>query len=249
MKALIVEDEPLAIKNLSLMIRELRPNWEIAECLDSIETVTSFFANNNQVDLAFFDIHLADGVSFKIFEKAEVNCPIILTTAYDQYALKAFKVNSVDYLLKPLQKLNLEKAILKFENQQTKTGVDFDALLKAFEKKEDFQKRFLVFAGNKIKTIPVEDVAYFFSENKRAFLVKKSGEQFMVDGSLDKIEKGLNPQNFFRINRQFIIGFDAIVEMEPYTKSRIYLKVNPTTEKETIVSVERSSELKKWLNQ
>ena len=151
--------------------------------------------------------------------------------------------------MKPLQKVDLEKAILKFENQQTKTGVDFDALFKAFEKKEEFQKRFLVFAGNKIKTIPVEDVAYFFSENKRAFLVKKSGEQFTVDGSLDKIEKGLNPQNFFRINRQFIIGFDAIVEMEPYTKSRVYLKVNPTTEKETIVSVERSSDFKKWLNQ
>ena len=172
MKVLIVEDEPLAVKNLSLMIRELRPNWEIAECLDSIETATSFFANNNQVDLAFFDIHLADGISFKIFENADVNCAIIFTTAYDQYALKAFKVNSIDYLLKPLQKVDLEKAILKFENQQTKTGVDFDALLKAFEKKEEFQKRFLVFAGNKIKTIPVEDVAYFFSENKRAFLLK-----------------------------------------------------------------------------
>ncbi len=197
------------------------------------------------------DIHLADGLCFRIFDEVEIKTPIIFTTAYDQYAIQAFKVNSVDYLLKPVNKYDLAQSIDKFKEVHNKSeSVDYflmDAIGEMQEKK--FQKRFMVAKGDQIKTILIEDVAYFFAEGKYAFLVDKPGERYLIDFSLENLVQKLDPENFFRVNRQVIVKLDSIKAMHTWFKRRIKLDLNPTFEKETIVASERVKDFKEWLNQ
>lgn len=248
MNVIIIEDEPIAAKKLKVLVETLRPSWNIMALIDSVKQAINFL-ETEKPELIFLDIHLADGKSFEIFDHVKVTAPIIFTTAYDQYALQAFEQNSIDYLLKPITKKNLERGLQKFE-QWKPEPLDYTALLSALkEHKKEYQKRFMVHSGQKIKTIPVEEVAYFFSESKQTFLVTKTGNQYLIDQTLDSIEETLNPELFFRINRGFIVSIESIAEMEPYTKSRVYLKLYPNAPKETIVSVERSKFFKKWLNQ
>jgi DNA-binding LytR/AlgR family response regulator len=250
-KVLIIEDEMAAAKRLNKLISELMPDAEIINSIPSIASAVQWFKTNPLPDLVFADIHLADGSSFEIFKQVTIDCPVIFITAYDQYALEAFKQNSIHYLLKPIKKEELNEAIERFRKRQAskETGpVDFEKMLSIMNKPAtNFKERFIIRFGEHIKTIQVQDIAYFYTENKASYAVMKDGKRYPVDNNLDELEHLINPKNFFRINRQFIICYNAITEMITYSKSRVLVKLTPTTKLETIVSTERSSSFKSWL--
>ncbi|MBX2842279.1 MAG: LytTR family DNA-binding domain-containing protein [Flammeovirgaceae bacterium] len=251
MKVLIVEDEQLAADTLERMLLDLNSEIEILDKIDSVKKAVKWLSEN-EVDLLFLDIHLADGKSFSIFEKVDVKTPIIFTTAYDQYAIKAFKLNSIAYLLKPIDEEELEEALEKYENlKETSQGVDVASILKAIDQKEaSFQKRFMVTTGEKIRSILIEEVAYFMGEDKYLYLITKDNKKYIIDSTLTKLEYLLDPERFFRINRKFTISFDSIKEMVVYSKSRVKVELDPPApyNLEAIVSVDRSGSFKKWLN-
>ena len=247
MKVLIIEDESAAVRRLSKLILEIDPNIEIVENLDSIEATLNWLGNNREPDLLFMDIHLADGSSFEIFNHVKISKPIIFTTAYDQYALKAFNVNAVDYLLKPIKKMELEKAIKKYQQWQSPSNFDYKTLTKILQKSK-YDKRFLIRFGQTIKVVEINDVAYFFTQDKITFLVNKKGKRYPIDYSLEDLCKISDPRSFFRINRQFIINIEAIKEMHAYSKSRVKILLDPPPNNmNTIVSTDRSPHFKKWL--
>lgn len=247
-RILIIEDEETAAKRLQKMIVEVLPEADIISSLSNIASAIEWFSSNKQPDLTFVDIHLADGNSFEIFKKIQVTSPVIFTTAYDQYALKAFKVNSIDYLLKPIKKEELERAISKFRNLHFKSApVNIENLLASINQKTSFKERFVVRYGDHMKTIQVADIAYIHSENRISFAVLKEGKRYALDFTMDQLEEMLDPKLFFRINRQFIIGFNSITEMLSYSKSRVLVKLNPPAKEDTIVSTERSASFKAWL--
>ncbi len=248
MKVVVIEDESIAADYLEKLIYEYDPTIQVMAKLDSVSS-SVIWLQTNHPDLIFLDIHLADDISFKIFEQADVETPVIFTTAYDQYAIKAFKLNSIDYLLKPIDKKDLFAALDKFKSLRGKNTTDLSRVMEAFNlERKKFQERFLVSTGQKLKSIPAEEIAYFYAEQKMTFLVDRQGRQFILDSSLDKLESLIDPEKFFRINRQFIVSFSAIKNMLSYSKSRVKLELEPACEKDTIVSVERSAEFKAWLN-
>ncbi|MBC8047304.1 MAG: response regulator transcription factor [Fimbriimonadaceae bacterium] len=248
LKVVILEDEKIAADYLEKQIHEYDATIQVLKKIDSVRNAITWLSGNT-ADLLFVDIHLADDVSFKIFEQVEIKIPLIFTTAYDQYAIKAFKLNSIDYLLKPIDKKELFAALDKFKTVRNNTPVDIQSLLQHFnQQRSNYQERFLVSTGQKLRSIPVNDIAYFFAEQKVVFLADKDGKQFIVDQSLDKLEPQLDPAKFFRINRQFIVAYSSIKNMLAYSKSRVKLELIPHTDKETIVSVERSGDFKEWLN-
>jgi two-component system, LytTR family, response regulator LytT len=248
---LIVEDEDAAVRRLQKMITEVMPEANMLPSIATIRSAVEWLKNNPPPDLMFFDVHLADGQSFEVFKQVNVTCPIIFTTAYDQYALEAFKVNSIDYLLKPIKKEELERAIdkyLKLSASSTPT-ISIEKLLASLKQpKTDYKDRFAVRYGEHIKTIETSDSAYFYTENKANFLVTKDNKRYAIDYNLDQLEELLDPKKFFRINRQFIIGFHSITEMFTYSKSRVLIKLNPPSKLETVVSTERSGAFKAWLD-
>jgi two-component system, LytTR family, response regulator LytT len=250
-KVLIIEDEVAASKRLQKMIAELMPNASVVDILVSIAASVNWLQNNKQPDLVFADIHLADGSSFEIFKQVKIDCPIIFITAYDQYALQAFKHNSIHYLLKPVKKEELSEAIDRFKKthaSQKSNHIDFEKMLSAFKQPAaSYKERFIIRFGEHIKTIETCDIAYFYTENKANYAVIKDGKRYPVDHNLDELEHLINPKHFFRINRQFIIGYNSITEMVSYSKSRVLIKLNPPSKIETIVSTERSSAFKLWL--
>lgn len=250
MKVLIIEDENAAARRLEKLLAEVEPEAVVLQRLDSVESSILWLQNNPQPDLILLDIHLADGASFEIFEHTAVTCPIIFTTAYDEYALQAFKVNAVDYLLKPIKTNELSAAIEKYKRVFTSNVPDYSALLETLRRQEgqNYLRRMLIRFGNSIKLVDMSDAAYFYTKDKIAFLVSRStGKRFPVDYPLDKLENMLDPKIFFRINRQFIVNVAAIKEMHPYSKSRVKVELDPSTDLETIVSTERSADFKKWL--
>ncbi|MFT7162683.1 MAG: DNA-binding LytR/AlgR family response regulator [Bacteroidia bacterium] len=249
-RVLIIEDEFYAAQKLIRQLQNIDPEIEILDTLDSVDESVKWL-KANEVDLIFLDIHLGDDLSFKIFERINVKTPIIFTTAYDQYAIKAFKLNSIDYLLKPVNKKELEKALEKFHEQKLQSqAFDYNQLLNSLqsEKNTSYQKRFMVYFGDRVKSIPVEEIAYFFAEGKYAYLISKDDKEYIVDYTLEKLEGLVNKDEFFRINRQFIIRIDSISEMIAYTKGRLKIELQPSCKKEAIVSIEKASEFKKWLN-
>ena len=250
-KVLIIEDEMPASKRLQKLIAELMPEANIIDVLVSISASVNWFKSNPQPDLVFADIHLADGSSFEIFKQVKVDCPIIFITAYDQYALEAFKHNSIHYLLKPIKKEDLSEALERFNKLHlAKAGnnIDFEKMLSVFRQPSpSYKERFIIRFGEHIKTIETNDIAYFYTENKANYAVMKDGKRYPVDHNLDELEQLINPKNFFRINRQFIIGYNSITEMVSYSKSRVLIKLNPPSKLETIVSTERSASFKSWL--
>ncbi len=245
MRVLIVEDEAAASRRLEKLILQIDPSVKILDKIDSIEGVIKWWQTHIPPDLLFLDIHLADGSSFELFSLIKIEKPVIFTTAYDQYAIKAFKVNAVDYLLKPIKIKELEEALAKF-NQLRDTTIDYQKLADSLSQKNS-PKRFLIRLGQHIKVIQIDEVAYFYTENKITFLVTKDGKRYPVDYSLEKIEEFTDPGGFFRINRQFIIHLDSIKEMYAYSKSRVKIELTPPIDQETIVSTERSPHFKKWL--
>ena len=251
LNVLIIEDEPPAARRLGRLLQNLEPQAQIMEILDSVSTAVRWL-ESQEADLIFVDIHLADGNSFSIFEQIKVKTPIIFTTAYDQYAIRAFKLNSVDYLLKPIEKEDLAAAMQKFkERQSAQAPFDVQAVLTALEEQKTrptYQKRFMVTSGDKIKSIPVEEVAYFFGQQKYVFLITPDGRQHLIDYTLTQLEDLLDPEQFFRINRQFIIGYPAIKNMFSYSKSRVRIELQPPSDMEAIVSIEKAPRFKEWLN-
>ncbi|MEJ7676563.1 MAG: LytTR family DNA-binding domain-containing protein [Segetibacter sp.] len=248
---LIIEDEEAASQRLQKLVTEALPKANVLPPVPSIRSAIDWFSNNAAPDLIFLDVHLADGQSFEIFKKVKVTSPVIFTTAYDQYALEAFKVNSIDYLLKPIKKEELKRAVNKFLNFSVpgQADIDFQKLLSSLQLQPlNYKQRFVVRYGEHIKTIETFDSAYFYTENKANFLVTKDNKRFAIDHNLDQLEELLDPKKFFRINRQFIIGFHAITEMFTYSKSRVLIKLNPPSKLDTIVSSERSASFKSWLD-
>jgi DNA-binding LytR/AlgR family response regulator len=252
LNVLIIEDEEPAAKRLWKLIKELEPDAILLHTLHSVEGATAWLKLNPAPDVIFSDIQLSDGISFNIFKSTGFQSPIIFTTAYDQYAIEAFKLNSIDYLLKPVKKTELETALAKFKKTTILPAApvfDIDKLLKAYPpQKTDYKKRFVVRYGEHIKTISTEEIAYFYTEDKINFLTTYENRRFPVDFNLDALENILDPAVFFRINRQFIISIQAITEMFAYTKSRVLIKLKPACKHETIVSTERSADFKHWLD-
>ncbi|HET9057391.1 MAG TPA: LytTR family DNA-binding domain-containing protein [Chitinophagaceae bacterium] len=250
MRILIIEDEEAAVKRLQKMLKEIAPESEVIDSLVSIKSSVQWFKSNPQPDLILMDVHLADGLSFEILRQISIECPVIFTTAYDKYALEAFKLNTVDYLLKPVKKEELQNALAKFKKHQQKTtpAVDIDKIINSFQKaQQEYKKRFVVRYGEHIKTINTGDAAYFYTEARANFMVTKDAKRYVIDYNLDQLETLLDPKVFYRINRQFIIGIDSIDEMLSYSKSRVLIKLNPPCKIETIVSTERSGDFKQWL--
>jgi DNA-binding LytR/AlgR family response regulator len=250
MKILLIEDEAAAARRLEKMLLELQPDAAIQARLDSVESAVLWLQNNPAPDLILLDIHLADGASFEIFEHTKVTAPVIFTTAYDEYALRAFKANAVDYLLKPIKTNELAAALDKY--RRFFATPDYAALLQALRQREtapDYLRRMLIRLGNSMKLVNVDDAAYFYTKDKITFVVTRGiGKRFPVDYPLDRLETLLDPAVFFRINRQFIVQVTAIREMHPYSKSRVKVDLDPPTDLETVVSTERSAEFKRWLS-
>lgn len=253
MKVLILEDEALAADKLESTLLELEPGAQIVARLPSIVSAVDWFTNNPHPDLLLSDIRLLDGLCFELFEKVEIRIPVIFTTAYDQYAIKAFQVNSVDYLLKPVQKEKLRKSLEKLKTRtlgNSPSPADFQAILKYLQSaRAEYKSRFMVRSGQKIVAIPSEKIAYFFSENKLTFLVTRDGKRFTLDQPLEELLEVLDPKIFFRANRQYIITFESIAEIHPYFKGRVKLALNPATDHDVVISAERTPEFKKWIDQ
>lgn len=251
-RVLIIEDEEPAARRLFKLIREIEPQADLLASLESVSSAMNWLKENPHPDLIFSDIQLADGISFDIFKAIEPGCPIVFVTAYDQYAIEAFKVNSIDYILKPVKKEELQAAIRKFRQQQQPTqpvAIDMRKLLESYQPQASgYKNRFVVRYGDHIKTIQTEEIAYCYTEDKVNFLTTHEGRRYAIDSNLDQLENQLPPQDFFRINRQYIISIRAISEMLAHTKGRVLIKLQPPARHETIVSTERSAAFKAWLD-
>ncbi len=248
---LMLEDEDPAAKRLQKFLKEMDEPVEVAAVLESISKAKEWLQQNKEPDLMLVDIHLADGNSLELFKQAEINCPVIFITAYNEYALQAFKLNSIDYLLKPVKKEELYNAITKFKKQKAKeqSPVNYSKLLEAMQQPavEKYRERFIIRYGEHIKTIETKDAAYFYTEARANFLVTTDARRYVVDFNLDQLDSMLNPAMYFRINRQFIISLQSIEEMTAWTKARVLIKLKPASKHETIVSTERAADFKKWL--
>lgn len=249
MRALIVEDEIHAATRLEKYIHEVNPSIEILGVQESIEGVVDWFSNNRAPDLVFMDIHLSDGNCFEIFDQVTIDCPIIFATAYDEYALKAFQHHSIDYLLKPIKKAELERALAKLEhyNLQPSEEIKGTGGVTGEEDETIGARRFLIKVGAKINLIRLDEIAYFYSRDKITFAITREGRRFPLNKSLEALEVELPPQEFFRINRKFIIHMDSIGAMSSHTKGRVKIELDPPAELESIVSTEKSPHFKKWL--
>lgn len=249
MKVVIIEDEMLAAERLEKLLKELLPSLTVAAKLTSVESSVAWLKSNS-VDLIFLDIQLTDGLSFSIFDRVEVKTPIIFTTAYDQYAIKAFELNSISYLLKPIKKLELESSLQKYQSLKSAYSVDFEALMENIKGEHGYKKRFLIQVADRYKKVEVADIAYFFALEKNVFFRTSEGQTYSVDMPLDRIEKLVDPALFFRINRKYIVNVNAISNMVLWSKRRIKLALTPAADDETesIVSMERYAEFKKWLD-
>ena len=250
MKVVIVEDEKLAADRLEKLINEMAPEYTVVAKLGSIKESVKWFTAN-QADLIFLDIQLSDGLSFSIFEQTDVHTPVIFTTAYDQYSIKAFELNSIAYLLKPIRKEDLAGSLQKYKTVKSAFQIDFDNLLSEIKGiKPEYKKRFVIQIGNKIKMINTSEIAWFSATGKNVFLKTFSQHTYPVEFSLDKLESQIEPAHFFRINRKYIININAIENMTAWSRSRIKLKLSPPAndEMDVIVSVDRSPAFKEWLN-
>jgi DNA-binding LytR/AlgR family response regulator len=257
MKVLIIEDEELAVKKLQKTLALVDAAAEVVGVADSIRSSVNWLQHNPAPDLILMDIELADGQSFEIFEKVEVKSTVIFTTSYDEYALKAFKVNSIDYLLKPVQKEDLQAALDKLKNLKSMLGgnnqaslLNVDSLVKELQLKlqpKEYRKRFLVKQAQKLVSIDVEDIAYFYADGRLNFFKTNDNRKFVVDYTMDDLEDMLDPRLFFRISRAFYVAVNNIDQIHEYFGNRLLLTLKPATEKEAIVSREKVGDFKKWM--
>ncbi len=246
MKILIIEDEDAAARRLHKLILECEPAAEITGRVDGVESAVAWLSAHPKPDLIFMDIHLSDGSAFEIFQRTPVESPVIFSTAYDQYAIQAFKHNTVDYLLKPVKIEELRPALAKYHRSAANPLPDYK-LLSDLIPQARAPRRFLIRTGHTMKVIDASEAAYFYSQHKISYLVAKNGKRYPVDFPLDRLEQMLDPSVFFRINRQFIISVGAIKEMHTYSKSRVKIDLIPPCDQEAVVSTEKSPHFKRWL--
>ncbi len=251
MKAIIVEDEQLAADRLNSLVSQADESIEVIAQFDTVrETVSFLESNGGEVDLLFCDIQLADGLSFNIFDKVTFDAPVIFTTAYDEYTLKAFKVNSLDYLLKPVRLEDLDQAIKKYKNilKQRNFVIDTERLKQYLESPRKYRERFLVRNGTKFFNKAVGDITYFSTENRIVYLHdEQPGKKYITEFTLDELMRDLlDPDQFFRINRQMIVNIEAIELMKAYSNQRLILQLQSGQIDELIVSREKVQEFKKW---
>jgi len=250
MNVLIIEDEKPAARRLGRMLANL--DIEAKAMLHSVEESLAWFQDNEHPDLIFLDIQLSDGLSFEIFESIDVKSAIIFTTAFDEYALQAFKLNSIDYLLKPIDSEDLELAVKKFKDripESKSLSVDFNDIKKLLQNplEREYKKRFTVKVGQHLKMIAIDAIECFYSENKGTYIHTNENRDYLIDLTLEELEKELEPQTFFRVSRKFYININAIKDMVSYTNSRLQIKLNSYSEQDIIVSRERVRDFKDWL--
>lgn len=248
MKAIIIEDENVAAQALQSLIQEINPEIEIVTILQTIEESVEWFEENSMPDLVFMDIHLADGSSFAIFDKVEITCPIIFTTAYDEYALKAFEVNSIDYLLKPINKVDLERALNKFKNFTASTQKSsLEGLLAQMGGlKKKYKTCFLIPERDKLIPLATSNIAYIYIDTKTVKAIAMDGHTYYLNQTLDEIMAQLDPEVFFRANRQFIISRDAIKDLSIWFGNKLAVNLSVPVPEKIIVSKARVGEFKTW---
>ena len=251
MKTIIIEDEELAARRLENMIREYDSSIEIVAKLQSVRESVDWLKNNQHPDLIFLDIQLDDDLSFSIFNQVLVQSHIIFTTAFDEYAIRAFKFKSIDYLLKPIIREELYNAIKKFKDMvlPMNQAIDFSSLFDIISKKNvTYKERFSVIVGQKIKIITVSEIAYFYSLEGISFMVLKNKSEFALDDSLDIISQQLNPKEYFRINRKYLVKIESIAKVHIFPKSRLKLELMPLPKEDIFVSVDKVTAFKNWLD-
>lgn len=244
MRVLIIEDETAAAKNLSTLLRKTDPSVEILDVLETISDSVEWFSKNPAPDMVFMDIHLSDGRAFNIFENVEVAAPIIFTTAYDQYALEAFKVNSIDYILKPIKEEDLSRAIEKFR-KLSRTEIN-DYVERTNTKLTGNVRSFLISVRDKLIPLPVDHIAYFYTSSEKVIAVNFDGKPFPIDRSLDHLVGMLDENDFFRANRQFIISRHAVGDMSLWFGSRLAVNLKVETPERIIISKARVGDFKRW---
>lgn len=251
MKTIIIEDEEFAARRLENMITECDNSIEIVAKLQSVRESVAWLKSNPHPELIFLDIQLDDDLSFAIFDQVTVQSQIIFTTAFDEYAIKAFKLKSIDYLLKPIIKEELCNAIKKYKEMTAplKQAIDFSSLFSLLNQKNvSYKERYSVVVGQKIKTFTVPEIAYFYSTEGISFMVLKNKSEYPVDDSLEELTQQLNPKDFFRINRKYLVKIDSIANVHIYPKSHLKLELAPLPKEEVFVSIDKVTAFKKWLD-
>lgn len=247
MKVLIVEDEAPAFRRLQKILQEIEPEIEIVEVIDSVADTIKWLQTHQHPDLLFLDIQLSDGLSFEIFKEVEVLKPIIFTTAFDEYTLQAFKVNSIDYLLKPIKKDDLAQSLQKLQSLQQVAQPNISQLLGQLQlNNRKFKNRFLVKHKEELLSVPTTEVAYFFTRYGVVRLVKHDGSSYPIDLNLDELQHQLDPEHFYRFNRQYLGNIAAISSVHKWHKSKLLLKLQPAATEEVTVSAERAADFKEW---
>ncbi|MBL0308028.1 MAG: response regulator transcription factor [Chitinophagaceae bacterium] len=247
MKVIIVEDEKLATERLQTLLKTYDSSIEIIACLESIEDTVHYLKNHSHPDLLLLDIHLSDGHSFEIFKQVSYNRPIIFTTAYDEYALDAFKMLSIDYILKPVSGEALATALNKFKSMSLSfSATDLSRVSQGW-KDQRYKKRFLGKIGQRLFFIDADEVAFFQADNKIVYLADKEGNRYIIDHTMERLEEQLDPQHFFRLNRKFIVNISAIQQVKPYYNNRLRLSVKGANQQEEmVISRERVADFKIW---
>ncbi len=250
MQVIIIEDEKPSARRLQRMLHTL--DIKVDTLLHSVKESINWFENNEHPDLIFLDIQLSDGLSFEIFDTVKITSAIIFTTAYDEYALQAFKLNSIDYLLKPIDDEELKVAVKKYKTRipnHQPVSIDFNDIKKLLTNpiEREYKKRFSIKVGQHLKLINIDEIECFFSENKGTYLHTSEGRNYLIDSTLDQLELELDPHTFFRINRKFFVNIHAIKDMISYTNSRLQIKLNSYNEQDVIVARERVKDFKEWL--
>jgi len=253
MNILIIEDEPFAQEELKRLLKRSNREIKILSCIDSIEEGVNWLNNNPIADLIFMDIQLSDGLSFEIFNKVKVTAPVIFTTAYDEYAIQAFKVNSIDYLLKPLDEKSLHKSLEKYEHLKSELSKQSNPLnpeqvsqLLNFQQKK-YKNRFVSRIGDKLHHILLNDISYFQADDKIVFLVTEKNEKFIIDNNLEEIEDLVDPELFFRLNRSYIAKIESIVDVQKYFNGRLVIQLKPKVDDQILISREKAGLFKEWL--
>lgn len=247
-RVLIIEDEQLAVRRLREIFSSLDFDIHVLGNIDTIRDSVRWLSNN-KADLLFVDIHLSDGISFEIFNQLDIKTPVIFTTAYDEYALRAFRLNSIDYLLKPFSRDDVNRALEKYVNHfHDKSELpDLKDLIRILNPERQYQKRFLVHAGGLIRSLIIEEIAYFYNLEKNTFICSEDNHHYASGQSLDKLEMMIDPEQYFRVNRNYLVGFRSIRKIFTLSKSRIKLELEPKPMDEVLVSFNKSGEFRQWL--
>lgn len=248
MNILLIEDEPMAAERLAKMILNLVPNATLSGPLDTVEDSLAWLKGHPQPDAVFLDVELADGKSFSILEEHPLSCPVVFCTAYDQYALDAFRHHGQAYLLKPVKEEELKDAVNRLLKKPELPGIDYGKLAEAVEVRQNqFQKRLLVKIGQRFKAVETSDIAYAFTRDKSVLVMTAAGKEIPVDHTLEQLERILDPRRFFRINRKLIVQVSAIDHMYAWSRSRVKLELKPAGDLDSIVATDRATAFKDWL--